>query len=145
MACSRCAHCGLDLPWDKDVCPVRDCNRETFRVDEWDHDPEWAEKVKRMNTAHRFGEPLPDLDIKIIRKDGREYVADKLLHDHHPDLASGDILQIRGKFYEVVSAVYRDTDSMGWMIELVGSEDPTKGWPVISDEDYFDLMVRRGV
>lgn len=145
MACARCVVCGLDLPWDKEFCPVRYCGRETMPEDSWDHDPEWAYKVKSMNLIPQEGEEIPNVTAKIVRKDGQLFVAASLLENAgYPYLESGSIVRVNTKFYEVMGAVYPNSDTPGWWISLVDVDEWLGKIPVLDPVTYSDMMVDRG-
>lgn len=147
MAARRCSHCDINFPFDRTEC--ESCQRPTWEMraegDTWDTD--WKDKVKQIKIRHRPGTPIPDLreSGQPIEREGRLFVADALLRNvGYHDLESGDIVKINGEFYEVLSAIYRNTDVPAWWIQLV----PLEGvWPdehaVLSDFDYETLQKKR--
>jgi len=132
----RCSFCDINFPYDRTSC--QSCGAELWWVKDQSHDTDWYTQV--ISKARRVW--LPDLDIEVITKDGYSFVAHELLKDAEiEDLATDDILKIRGQFYQVVGALKGDTPA--WMIELIPVEYDLDH-PVLSQQEYEALEERRG-
>lgn len=138
----RCSQCDIDFPDDKELCPV--CSSETWEH-KGSHDRDWREQVARLQKRVKPGRLIPNAVIEILNKDGRRFVRDKEIRDAgYVDIQSGDIVLVRGYFFEVYGAV-KDKDILGWWIELIPThESYDLPHPVMTEYEYKQLEKRRG-
>lgn len=122
------------------------CGKPTWedKSEDADWDPDWRATVERWKKRHIEGNPIPNADVPVVTKEGRYFVADALLKDSgYFDVGADSVLLIRGKFYEVVGPIFKDSEAPSWWIEQVAVS--TKDVPVMSALEYDDLETKRGL
>lgn len=143
----RCSHCQIDYPDDKTTCSV--CGEPTW-YHNGKHDLKWREEVEKLTKQHKPGQPIPNAQVPVVKKDGRTFVADELMQQAgYTNLTSGSIVQVNGLYYEVYGAVKDHLDApdspLGWWIELVQTMDNDFPYPVLTEHEYKELETRRGL
>ena len=144
MAYRRCSPCDLDLPNDKESCPV--CAGEAWYVRDGLHDPNWRKRADSLLRRPKPGERIPNAQIEIVERDSRLFVAEANLEEGgYFNVAAGSIVQIRGEYYEIVGPMFKHSDTPSYWLEKVMVGELEVDHPVLSDWEYAKLERKRGL
>ena len=144
---NRCAPCDLNLPKSYKTCPV--CRGETFE-DDTDWSQSWQREADRLRAIRRWHETgqIPNAMVTIVEKDGRLYVAEELLYQAGYSPQEFNVVQIRGRYYELNGRV-GDDEIVGWWLEPVDIDAEVEGLTeqlrVLTETEYQALDRERGL
>lgn len=138
----------MNYPMDRKLCPV--CGEPTWQAGEETFDPDWKQQVDRLKNARerRSSGLIPNAELspdKMVAYKDRLFVADPTMQEWGYNLEGGEVVQINGEFYDVVGAMFPETEEKGWWIEAIPPFEWPKHLTVMSDFDYTELDKARGL